>query len=359
MKNQKKFKFDKEKALTRFLVVAMIITLSATLTALFLFYEQVKKSNAMSNTVDKEYDRWYVLINDNYDAFWQILYNDLKTAGDEKGVYVEWLGKDLAADYTKEQLMEIAINSKVDGIILQGEDSPELYGMVRRAADSNIPVVAVMQDMVTPSRISYVGPSNYNLGTEYGNQILKAAKETRSRQILQGQEEDREDTIDVLVLTQQGASQTAQNLIISAMREVLGNGYKSGMNINMSVNSVRDANAFAIEEDIREIFDKTSESVPDIVVCLSELTTNNVYQMVVDQDMVGDVSIIGYFDSESILKAVEKGVVYATSSIDTKQMGEYCVEALSDRLDTGYTNEYYSADFTMVTKGNVGAFLAK
>ena len=73
--------------------------------------------------------------------------------------------------------------------------------------------------------------------------------------------------------------------------------------------------------------------------------------------MVGEVSIIGYFDSESILKAIKKGIIYASASIDTTQMGEYCIEALNEYLTSGYANEYYATDFTMVTRANVGAFL--
>lgn len=356
---QSKKRISKDKVLTIFLVSALVVTFTATIVALFLFSQQVNKSEIMSKNVNAKYDRWYVLITDKTeDAFWKSVYDSMVISGSQTGDYVEWMGKNLAGDYSINELMEIAINSDVDGIVLESTDDENIRIMINQARKKDIPVITVMEDVPQSNRKSFVGPSNYNLGTEYGNQILKAAKETRSGQIL-SDEENQDSVIDVLILLEQGVSSTAQNMIISGIKEALDNGSKSGMEIIVETATVRDDNLFVVEEDIREILRAEEESRPDVVVCLSELTTNNAYQVLVDEDMVGDVSIIGYFDSESILKAIKKGIIYASASIDTSQMGEYCIEALDEYITSGYVNEYYSTDFTMVTKANVGAFLKK
>lgn len=350
-------KINKDKVLTVFLVSALIVTFTATIVSLVLFTQQVKKSDIMSKGIDTTYDRWYVLITDKTeDSFWKSVYDSMIISGSSSGAYVEWMGKNLAGDYSIKELMEIAISSNVDGIVLESTNDEEIRSLINSARKKNIPVITVMEDVPESNRKSFVGPSNYNLGTEYGNQILKAAKETRSGQIL-ADEENQDSDIRVLILLEQGVSSTAQNMIISGIKETLDNGSKSGMEIIMETATVRDDNIFVVEEDIREILRTEDETRPDVVVCLSELTTNNAYQVLVDEDMVGEVSIIGYFDSESILKAIKKGIIYASASVDTTQMGEYCIEALNEYLTSGYANEYYATDFTMVTRANVGAFL--
>ena len=40
-------------------------------------------------------------------------------------------------------------------------------------------------------------------------------------------------------------------------------------------------------------------------------------------------------------------------------MGQYCIEALSDYYDYGNTSEYFTADITLINKGNVAEYLQK
>ena len=83
----------------------------------------------------------------------------------------------------------------------------------------------------------------------------------------------------------------------------------------MTLVSVDDTNAFSVEESIRDIF--MEEELPDIIICLNELNTTCVYQAVVDYNKVGEVSILGYYDSETIINAIDRNVIYAKWNIKT------------------------------------------
>ena len=131
----------------------------------------------------------------------------------------------------------------------------------------------------------------------------------------------------------------------------------SDMQIEMTLVSVDNKNTFSVEESIRDIFMK--EELPDIIICLNELTTTCVYQAVVDYNKVGTVNILGYYDSDTIIKGIDRNVIYATVSIDTMQMGKYCVEALSEYHELGYTSQYFTADIDLIRKGNVSRYLKK
>ena len=123
----------------------------------------------------------------------------------------------------------------------------------------------------------------------------------------------------------------------------------------MTLVSVDDTNAFSVEESIRDIF--MEEELPDIIICLNELNTTCVYQAVVDYNKVGKVYILGYYDSETIINAIDRNVIYATVSIDTDQMGRYCVDALSEYHELGYTSQYFTADIELIKKSNVHKYL--
>ena len=101
------------------------------------------------------------------------------------------------------------------------------------------------------------------------------------------------------------------------------------------------------------------KKLPDIIICLNELNTTCVYQAVVDYNCVGEVSILGYYDTDTILKAIERNVINATISIDTEQMGAFCVDALREYYRYGYTSQYFTADVTIIDQNNVGEYLTE
>lgn len=348
----------KNRILTIILSIALAVMFVATLVGLVVFRMQISGSSADSLNEYKEYDRWYALITqDSDDTFWNSVYESMCIEGDATNAYIERFGANLPSDYSKQELMEIAIASKVDGIILEADDSNETDALISKATAAGIPVVTVFQDSQSRVRRSYVGPSNYNLGSEYGNMILRAARAQRNRQ-MQNTNPGRESSdIDVMILLDENEAGTSQNIILTAMQETLESGNNYGMNISTRAKTIETDNIFSSEETIRSILQGTDSATPNMIVCLSEANTKNVFQAVVDQNKVGEVAIIGYYDSESILKAIDKGIVYATASIDTRQMGEYCVSALNEYLESGYVNEYYSVDFTMIDQANVARYL--
>ena len=81
------------------------------------------------------------------------------------------------------------------------------------------------------------------------------------------------------------------------------------------------------------------------------------YQAVIDYNRVGKTNIIGYYDSDTILNAVQKEIIFSTISMDTAQMGKYCVNALNDYLDEGYVSDYYTVDTYVVDQDNINEYL--
>ena len=83
-----------------------------------------------------------------------------------------YYGTDLPVEYSVPELLRIAIDSSVDGIIVAGDDSSETTELINEAVDQDIPVVTVLSDSMSSLRQCFVGISNYSLGEEYGKQAI-------------------------------------------------------------------------------------------------------------------------------------------------------------------------------------------
>ena len=356
----------KEKILTAVLVTMTIVLLIATLLGLIYFRQQITGNSLPDEEQYNEYERQYVLITkDIDDTFWDSVYEEMKETGDATGAYVERLGRNLSMEYSKSDLLRIAIDSHVDGIILEADESDETTSLINKADEEGIPVVTILHDCMGTTRKSYVGISNYNLGNEYGKLIIRAIEDIETREKEVAAEVQQEGAViaeqvpvpvQVLILMDKNSTDTSQNIIYTAIQEALEKKGFDESQVEVETAAISNDGAFGSEESIRDIF-QNREYQPDVIVCLNELNTTSVYQTVVDQNKVGQIIIIGYYDSDTILRAVERNAIYATITVNTTQMGSYCVEALNEYLDTGHVSDYFSVDFTLINADNVKDYL--
>ena len=300
------------------------------------------------------YDRYYVMITDNAkSSFWQSVYKSALDAARLNNDCVEMISDNLSRDYSVYELMEIATISGVDGIIVNADDSEEMTELIDTAAKNGIQVITLYNDNSASDRLSFVGVSNYNLGKQYGELILKLANEKKFTN----------DKIEVVIFADVNSADASQNIMFSAVQETI-DGESSEQReghppINLSIYGVDTTNEFSVEESIKTLLLKDRESLPEIVVCLNEMDTIAAYQTVVDYNEVGLVNILGYYDSEVILNGIDRNVIYATISTDTEQMGRYSVNALDEYFQYGYTSQYFTSDITVITKENVAEFMGE
>ncbi len=321
------------------IIVMTVLTVICGVTVFRLYLKRFTQEHAGT-----KYDQYYVMITgDENSAFSSAVYEGVMEAGQEHNIYIDMLGEHFSSDYAREDLMRIAIASDVDGIIVTADESPVLSELINEAADSGIPVVTLYGDNTQSRRCSFVGVGGYNIGKEYGEQVLSLVREHPDL-----------TTVKVAVLVNANALDSAQNIICSGIQETFDKTERIGKKIEMTLVSVDATNPFSAEEAIRDILMK--EEIPDAIICLNELHTTCVYQAVVDYNKVGDVAILGYYDSDTIIKGIERGVIRATIAVDAKQMGSYCIDALREYNEFGYTSQYFTADITLIDKKNVAAY---
>lgn len=298
------------------------------------------------------YDRYYIMITqEDQSVFWQSVYQGAYERALQENVYVDWLGNERFRDYSVEEQMEIAIASGVDGIIVTASEEEGMTDLIDRADAAGIPVVTLYGDNTQSKRCSFVGVGSYNLGREYGRQALRIMREWQEVEI---GSPDR--PVRVTLLVNSYANSMDQNILYSGIQDTIEQ-ERGDTAVALSLLSVDDTNAFSVEESIRDIF--MGGDIPDILICLNELNTTCAYQAVVDYNKVGVVSILGHYVSDTIINAIDRNVIYATVDIDTAQMGGFCIDALQEYHDLGYTSQYFTADISLISKDNVDEYLRR
>ncbi len=340
-----KVKWDKKwnKRVSVFLAISLCVMIGCIAGEIILSRQQMDVMMGEQETKSDAtvYNRHYALIMEQpEEQAGTEIFEGSRKEGKKTGTYVELMGEGLDVEYSRVELAQIAIAAQVDGIILEAEDTEEYQNVIAQAQQENIPVVTVVKDCADSQRKSYVGVGGYNLGREYGRQIIKfATKENRK----------------VLILLDAATDDSTQNIICNGIKDTLVN-EGNHLRLELEIKAVDSRSAFSAEESIRNMF-VDMEELPDFIICLNEKNTDSVYQAVVDYNIVGQIYILGYYTSDAILQAVDKNIISGTIAVDFKEMGSKCVDALNEYLDTGYVNGYFLMEGNSVTKSNVKEYL--
>ena len=93
--------------------------------------------------------------------FWQSVHAGAEAAGRELGVEVMWKGPAQETDYSGQiNIVEDAINRRVDGIVLAPTHGDALVPIVERAQKEGIPVTIFDSGISTENYVSYVATDN-------------------------------------------------------------------------------------------------------------------------------------------------------------------------------------------------------
>lgn len=329
----KKIKVSKNRMAVTILAGIVLVLFIATIVGLFFYRSMIRRIGEVQEEVYAEYPRLYAFIAEDPDSqLSNRIYKEISEYAKENGCYVEMTGENLSATYSKADRINIAISSKVDGIILEGDDSEETNELIRKADDAGIPVVTILSDCEGSERKSFIGLNQYTLGTEYGNTLTEISTDKYP--------------MSVLILK----NGNSDDFIIQAIQKQL-----TGRFVAISSKEVDTSSQFTSEENIMKTLEELNK-MPDVIICLNDKITESAIQSIVEKNLVGKTRILGYYDSETIRKAIEKGSVYATFTIDTKTLAIQSVNALNEFNNTGHVSDFYTIKALKLTRTNLSVY---
>lgn len=336
-------------------ILAVIVMSVITLASVFVYRALIARTFNIDTGGSRYYTHHIAMVTESHaDPFWENVWLAAKEEGAKSDAVVEWVGNALTEQYSLASLMEMAIAAKVDGIILQPDGSEEIKTLIARAIASGIPVITAMSDSAGSGRQGFVGYNSYDLGQLYGAQVRAAMAQTPNE-------------YHAVVLFGNDVSENAQNIVYSSIRESL-----EGRNVTLDVVTIDNNSVFSSEEAIRELVVSTPSEVvsgdmlpqlgknygPNMLICLDATNTICAYQAVVDHNKVGQIQILGYYDSDEILTAIDKRVIQATVAVDANRVGASCVATLMEFLNQGHTSDFTPVTLQLVTAANLKDYRA-
>ncbi len=138
-----------------------------------------------NQVMDQSGEHFVLIIQENENPYLQELYAGADAAARENDVTIEYWGTKQTniADHIK--LIEMAIASKVDGILTQGL-TQEFEPVINKARERGIPVIFVDSNLENNHDWTYVGTDNYQAGYEMGLTALAEASGKAKVGILNG-----------------------------------------------------------------------------------------------------------------------------------------------------------------------------
>ncbi|MBD8070655.1 sugar-binding protein [Bacillus sp. PS06] len=158
-----------------------VVLIAASIGALFFFFYssfKVQKIewqiNEYSSEAANEPKSHFVLIGEEMDNdYWQLVGQGAKKAEAVNDVYVEYKGPRRANPDEQLKLLDMAIKSKVDGIIVQAINDEKFRPMINKAVAEGIPVVTIDTDSPQSQRSTYIGTDNYLAGQMAGQALIE------------------------------------------------------------------------------------------------------------------------------------------------------------------------------------------
>lgn len=302
------------------------------------YYNGLTGKSSIQQEEPRVYQYKYDMIVDSPDSsFWQAVYTSAQKWAEKNDALLELKGSGKKTDHDKLDYMNMSIASRADGIILQYSGENGLEAKIDEAVREGIPVVTVMGDAVRSKRQSFVGVSDYQLGSAYGEKVADYVTQ---------------DTHRILILLKKNIDDMNQSQIYTQISNAAQAKADLADQIEVTGRNLLSTGNFETEEAVTDIFQQ-KDKIPDILVCMDEETTECARQAVLDFNLAGKVTIIGYYSSEDILTAVEKGVISVTCDVNTEQLGRYSIEALTEYHKEGRTNSYHNVDISFLDRNAV------
>ena len=136
----------KDRSVKRIKLIYCLMGVMVLIMGASVFFMRYKLSSISKETeqIAQKYEKHYAMITDETEKeFWDSVYKAASLEGEERQIYVERFGSNLNHSYSKPELVQIAIDAAVDGIILEGDESQELTNVIDLAQERGIPVVTV------------------------------------------------------------------------------------------------------------------------------------------------------------------------------------------------------------------------
>lgn len=327
--------------------ILLLIAVASAAGSLF-FYARINDTFSDTDYELRNHPQYHfsLIINDEGDVFWENFKKGALKAADDYNVAVEINPvTDPNINSRTTEYVRIATQSKVDGIIVSGENTDEYKEALKAASEAGINIVVGVPEGIESERISFVGTNNPNY---YKNAAILVQKNAAS---LVEQFDEDIMRIDIAVILPseradgvQGADSTKEYLT----RALAGVGIKEANRV------YRSSELLGAEDQIRAVLSEFPDT--DVIFCTNAKDTVAAAHVIVERNLVGRVKIIGTDITEEIISYVSKGVIYGVIDRKGYEVGYKSVEALFESMTDTLQSSYTDISVGVYTQENIADY---
>lgn len=269
--------------------------------------------------------------------FWTTFKKGASDAGKKLNVYVEFVDVAQNNEDTSVKTLEKALLSNVDGIALQAEDIEKTSALASEARQKKIAMLTFENDHFFIPEVPTVGSSSYDIGFREGEMGVKACGGKGNAAI---------------IVNGSGSKESSQykNLKLQGMMDV----FSKNKGIQVQKIYALDSGMFETEKLMSTIL--TQDPKINLILCTDERSTPGIAQVLVDENRVGDVSVVGYGAMPQTLNYIGRGVIYGSVCPDAYHIGYDCVQQLNSILKGNHVSDSLNTDLFSIDASNVGRY---
>lgn len=297
------------------------------------FYNQAQKYDeklvtATSNGSSPTYH--FALIGEEMDhVYWRSVGEGAKEKEAEYNVFIEYEGPKRSNPEEQLKLLDMAIKSKVDGIIVQALND-KFTPLINQAVDQGIPVMTVDTDAPESKRSAYIGTDNYEAGRLAGNTLVK----------------ETEGKATVGIITGRFANAHHQ-LRIEGFKEIL----EKTEGIEIVAMEESNIDRVGAEEQAYKML----REHPNITAFYGTSTLDGVGITAAAKKLnrLDDLYVITFDRSDENVQLLQSGAINALVEQQPYQMGNRSVEIMMDIIKGKPVEEMHHTDAAIIRKSDL------
>ena len=309
------------------ILILTLMVITAIFVLLWLQREDIKPY------ISKPRYHFYFIAQNSVDPFWNEVMQGVEKSAKDNNVVVEFNVPRFNNPEEELKFMDIAVISKVDGIITHAPSGIGFTDAIDKAYDHGIPVITVENDDSESKRYAFAGTNSFELGKEAAKLLIKATNAKANVAVISNGDLQ-QDAIE---------HNLKMNGFISTLKEypemIIVKTYTSQMGI------------LSAEEITQTIID--SDDNINAIFTFSSADTLGSAQLIVDRSRVGKIILVGYGNSEEIVRYIDKEIIYGTIASDPYKMGYESVKALVDVKDGKSIPSFIDTQVRIITKKNL------
>lgn len=287
-------------------ILAMIGAVAVMIVALLLPYNQTQ--------ADPAEKRIAVLVPQNDTRYWDQVVQGIEGEMDaDVSVQITRVPEtDIEEQYTR---FEMAVAADVDGIIVQLSDNTRLAEMMEKAEAAGIPVILVNSDAADSGRQYYVGSDHYLAGQAMAQLLYEQTGGQAKIAIISG-------------LKNQGSQHQRIQGFSDALKRWPGMEIVCVEYSNMDSVQAAQTTQMLLKAypEINTFLGISSADIEGIIKTIETKLNRDAYHL------------IGFDDSDIVIRGIEKGTVLATVAQDSHETGRQAALLLEQAMETDEEN---------------------